>query len=495
MLTYQLATQNSWWLKKDAMKSDFQIEQFEQSAISWNPRIKYYFQLDSDLVYTLRGPRQVGKTTLIKQIIREILSQEIDPRRIFYWTCDLIESPNELANLIQQYLQYSKQFAKERRFIFLDEISSVREWQKGIKHLWDTGNLKNTTLLLTGSHSLDIRKAAERLPGRRGESETVLDKILMPMKFAEYVETRDPTMRSRLSELGLISFIARKEVLLDLAVGNIPQVIEELNLHSPELSSFLDDYLLTGGIPKAISDYVKEGSIGRDTFSTYVNATIGDIHRWGKKETYLSQILRRVIETMGTHVSWRTLQKETDIGNQNTVQDYIDVLTSSFVLCPIFVIDREKQLPLYGKEKKIIFHDPFIFHALNGWIRQSSSPFNQAMSFLANEGKTRLIESVVGDHLIRLVFNFNPSADFDPTCNLMYWKTTKDEVDYVIKINQTYLPIEVKYTSSFSKSDINGMYTFTRSGNSYKGIVITKNLLNNEKNVMAIPAYLFLLLI
>jgi hypothetical protein len=34
MLTYQLATQNSWWLKKDAMKSDFQIEQFEQSAIS-----------------------------------------------------------------------------------------------------------------------------------------------------------------------------------------------------------------------------------------------------------------------------------------------------------------------------------------------------------------------------------------------------------------------------------------------------------------------------
>ncbi len=104
-----------------------------------------------------------------------------------------MSNPKELANILECYLQNArKTLPKQRLYLFIDEVSSVKDWQKGIKHLWDMGLLENCSVILTGSHSLDIRNASERLPGRRGSVKDVLDKILLPMKFTEYVETKKP---------------------------------------------------------------------------------------------------------------------------------------------------------------------------------------------------------------------------------------------------------------------------------------------------------------
>ena len=489
-----LSAQNPWWTREDAIQSDRYIVQFEQSLIKWNPRIKYFFDMNSDSVYTLRGPRQVGKTTLLKLMIRDLIEGGIAPRRIFYWICDLVEGPKALAEVLEYYLNFSRSFENERRYIFLDEISAVKDWQRGLKYLYDTSKLEKTTVIMTGSHSLDIRKAAERLPGRRGTGRGPLDKVLMPMKFAEYIETRDQGLGDRLSSLDLMRLETRKRIIEDVAKGDIPQVLEELMLYSDSLSKHLDDYLLTGGIPRAIDDYQRLGNIKQETYSTYVQVTIGDMLRWEKRETYLAQLLRRVIDTLVSQVSWRSLQKDTDIGHISTVSEYIDALKSSFVLCPIYVIDRNKRAPLYGKEKKIHFHDPFIFHALRGWVNQAP-PYQEALDYLSDEGKSKLIESIVCDHLIRLAFNLHPTDDFEPTSNVMYWKSKKDEVDFILKFKEAYLALEVKYSSSFSRRDINGVYSFTRSSPEYKGIIVTKDLLSNEKDVIALPAFILLTII
>lgn len=85
----------------------------------------------------------------------------------------------ELFEVLNLYLNWAAAFRLERKYIFLDEISSVRNWEKGLKYLVDTGALKNATVVLTGSHSIDIKGSIERLPGRRGEGEGegILDKI------------------------------------------------------------------------------------------------------------------------------------------------------------------------------------------------------------------------------------------------------------------------------------------------------------------------------
>jgi hypothetical protein len=44
----------------------------------------------------------------------------------------------------------------------------LKDWQRGIKLFVDAGKLRNCTCILTGSHSIDLRKASESLSGRRG---------------------------------------------------------------------------------------------------------------------------------------------------------------------------------------------------------------------------------------------------------------------------------------------------------------------------------------
>lgn len=489
----QLVSQNPWWRNASNIERDRHIILITESEVAWTPRIKHYIDLDSKLIFTLRGPRQVGKTTLVKLFIKGLLENEIEPRRIFYWTCDLIESPQKLVEIIQQYLGFSRRHENEIRYIFLDEISAIKDWQRGIKYLYDTGELENVTVLMTGSHNLDIRKAAERLPGRRGPNARSVDKILLPMKFAEYIETRSEYLSGKIRYLDLLSFQRRRSLVEQLAKGQIPDEITELMMDFSEIQILFDEYLLTGGVITAINDYVELGYIRPETYSTYVQATIGDMMRWNKRETYLAQLIRRIIDSLGSQVSWRALQKNTDIGSQNTVAEYIDVLKSSFVLTPVYVIDRNKKMPNYGMDKKINFHDPFIFHSLNGWVKQS--PYHQeALNFLNSDKKPIFVESVVADHLIRFAFALNPIDEFEPTMHVMYSKDKKSEVDFILKFDDSYIPIEVKYRSSFNRRDINGLYNFTKSQKEYSGIVLTHDLLSAEKDVTAIPTSLFLCL-
>ena len=489
MATHALSSQNPWWIDPQAIDRDLQIGHFNSCPVKWIPRLIYFFDFESDGIYTVRGPRQVGKTTMVKMMIKSILEKGIIGRRVFYWTCDLIQGPKELVEILENYINTTRQLTQERLYIFLDEISAVRDWQRGIKYLFDIGKLNNITVVMTGSHSLDIRRAAERLPGRRGKINGVADKILVPMKFSEYIEIRNKNIKLLLRKLNLLNFEYRKTTIYDLMKGKIPPQINELNLHSETLSSLFEDYLLTGGIISALDYYLRNGFISQDVFSTYVQVTIGDILRWRKRESYLAQLLNRIIETMTTRVSWNRLRRGTDIGHTDTVADYVDVLQSSFVLCALYNLDRSKGEPRYEKEKKLYFLDPFIFHALRSWVFQLSS-YDEAIRFLGSNEKGKLVESIVCDHLIRFAFNLNPSDTFDPARNVFYWKGKRREVDFVLKIENDYVPVEVKYQSSIKSSDYNGIFSFTSANSKFQGILITNDHLNIHRDVVAIPAYL-----
>ncbi len=290
------------------------------------------FKFDKDIIYTLRGPRQVGKTTLLKYLISDFLDKGVDPRRLFYYTCDPVNNPKELINIINKYLDAIRPDANERAYIFLDEISSLKDWQRAIKYLWDTGKLKNVTVILTGSHTLDIRKAYERLPGRRGEFFDVPDKILLPMKFVEYAETINHDIRGVMNRLNLIKIKNREHIILEIIQGIIPDEINELSLYKKELDLLFNQYLLTGGIPRVIDGYLKTGRISEGVYRTYIDVVCGDFARWNIRETYLRQVVRRIIDTLGNPVGWNALKQGTDIAHHNTIINYVNVLEESFIV-------------------------------------------------------------------------------------------------------------------------------------------------------------------
>jgi len=479
-----------------AIDQDMYIAAWKASRAPWNPRLQYTFDLDTDLVYTIRGPRQVGKTTLTKLMIRELL-QKVEPRRVFYYTCDLVASPKELSNIVAGYLDWLRTFTHERAFAFLDEVSSVRDWQKAIKHLVDTGKLKATTVFLTGSHTLDVKAMSERLPGRRGVAQDTLDKILLPMKYSEYVETLGEDVSQEVASLGLRDWERRKSLIERLSKGETPNECERLYLFLKDLNRNLQDYFLTGGMPLVADHYRKRGRISEDVYRTYVDVVRGDLVKWGKRENYLRQVLGRVLETLGNPVGWNTLRQNTDISSHNTVADYVDALKDSFILIYLHQFDMARKAPSYQKEKKVHFRDPFFLHAVRGWIL-GRGPYEESLDLLGDtESVGKIVEGVVADHLTRLAFHLSAQKQlFEYENALMFWRGKKErEVDFVLRLNEAYLPIEVKYQRGVRRSDLYGVIDFGKGTACKGGLVLSKDKFEAMNGFSVVPVAMFLMLV
>ncbi len=126
-------------------------------------------------VTVLRGPRQVGKTTLQEQIIAYLLNEEgINPKRIFRIQFDDLPAlhPLEMPILSLCYWfqdrilgeTFNEQAHKgESVFLFFDEVQNISDWAPQIKALVDHHAVR---VLLTGSSALRIERGRDSLAGR-----------------------------------------------------------------------------------------------------------------------------------------------------------------------------------------------------------------------------------------------------------------------------------------------------------------------------------------
>lgn len=269
----------------------------------------------------------------------------------------------------------------------------------------------------------------------------------------------------------------------------------ELQPFFGDLAGLLDDYLLTGGIRKAINSYVVNATISDGIYSDYVELIIRDLSRWGAKEMLLKQVVMRLIETLSSQVSWNSLKEGTEIRTHDTIEEYVRLLRNSFVISYLYHLQQDRGTPAYAKNKKVYFNDPFIFHALRAWAL-GLSPFEGARDILHDEiKKSALVEAVICDHLIRFLFNLAPSAKFDFGTQLFYWVSAKQrEVDFIARLKGAFLPIEAKYQEKINRSDAYGIIDFIKGGKSHKGLMLTKNTLRENREFVEVPAPLFLII-
>jgi len=126
-------------------------------------------------VTVLRGPRQVGKTTLQQQIIQHLLEEEgIRPERIFRVQFDEIPSLKGIATPILTLSRWfenrvlKKTFNESARdgkpvYLFFDEVQNLPDWAPQVKSLVDHHEVR---VLLTGSSALRIEYGRDSLAGR-----------------------------------------------------------------------------------------------------------------------------------------------------------------------------------------------------------------------------------------------------------------------------------------------------------------------------------------
>ncbi len=440
---------NAWWKGKGYINEDRHIREFENKRFKWTPELLETLELEPNNLFTLRGPRQVGKTTLIKLLIKKLLNKGISEKSIFYWNCDELVDFRELSSILREYLGWSD---KGEKYIFLDEVSRIKDWQRSIKSLIDSGELENCCILITGSNTLDIKYGSERLPGRTGKKGR--DFILLPMNFSDFVRLINPKIGERISKISP-------------TIANINREADKLRIFEGELKDLFNKYLVTGGFPLVVNEFLTNKKIPDYLYELYFKWITGDIVKWGKREKILVQLFKSLIEKQSTRISWDSLAKESEIKSHKTVSVYIEDLENMFVLLVLYFLDIKKKIPDSAKNKKIYFSDPFIYHV-----------FNKKIYFKDNEINDEIIEATIISNLARISY-----GDLLPS--IFYWNNKK-EVDVVLRLKDKLLPFEIKYQNNIKKEDYLGLYYFKT------GILITKNLLKKEEKYTTIPAHILL---
>ncbi|HLW00551.1 MAG TPA: ATP-binding protein [Ktedonobacterales bacterium] len=437
----RLAVSNPWWSDSTAISRDRHLRALETSPFRRPLPIVETLRTDAPLVYTLRGPRQVGKTTAAKLLVRHLLEAGIAPRRVMYYALDLEDDPGALEAVVRVGMQTARATPPPAQglptfyFIF-DEISSVPGWQQAIKWLRDNTPAAEAFFLLTGSVASDIRAGAERLPGRRG-GEAHLDRILLPLSFGEFVTACAPDLAPP-RVLTPADLVRPAGAAADALLGNA--------FLTGQLDDWLQRYLQVGGYPAAVRDHLTlpDGAVSESTSRQLWDMVAGDVSRFRGDPLKALRLIERVSIDLGSTVSYNRLA--THLGYAvDTVEDYVRRMGEAFQLLTLHFFDLSKGAAAPKKNIKLYPVDPLLMQLPRAMLRSTRLPEVSV-----------LVESVLAMALFRAA-EVDLMEAFNVPRTLFYWRSERSsaerEVDFLLEPTDGRLAFESKYEQNVQGFD------------------------------------------
>jgi len=405
MISYEiLASQNPWWKGKENLKKDEDYLKWDEKKHKWVPSFIDRMELKPYSLHFLFGPRQVGKTTSLKLLIKKLLESGVREEGTFYFRCDEVADFKELSGIIMSYLDLRERLSIKSSYIFLDEITFPKEWYRSVKSLIDAGKLKKDVMVLTGSTSLLVKKEVETFPGRRGHGK---DFTLLPLSFRDFIKIADKGLHTKLPL-----------PLKTLAENEIKQKTAACLSLLDELNALFEKYIRCGGFPLCIESFLEKGEVERAAHEAYLAWLKNDIAKVGRSVNIARAVLKVLLTKIPSPVSWESIAKEIEIKSPKTVSAYVHLLNSLFVTLTLHHIDPHKASISFGKNKKIHFLDPFFFDLFSRWCLVE-----------LKDVEPKIVESTVASHLARFSSRGGELGE-----NVFYWRN-KGEIDVVVSID------------------------------------------------------------
>lgn len=448
-----LLSKNPWWKGKEHFKEDEDYRKWEEKKIRWVPEMKNDIRLKPFSLHFILGPRQVGKTTLIKLMIKDLLEQ-CRPEQIFYFRCDELKDYKELNELLDSYSSLREELSIDSSYIFLDEISFADEWFRTIKLWIDEGRFRNDVVVISGSASLEIMKHTEYFPGRRGYGK---DFVLYPLSFREFIKIMKPDIYKKLPTLD--SFKEKE----------IKRKTNQAFFYFKELNNLLSLYFNIGGFPLAINSYVQEKYISSSVKETYLNWIKSDIVKVNRNINIAREILKSVIAKIPSPLSWEKISKETSIKSPKTVNAYLHMLKELFLVNISYYINLNNLTTEFGKNKKIHLIDPLFYVLFEEWC----------LIDIKDEDNKKA-EDILASHLAR--YAKNSKLFFD---DVFYWQNGF-EIDSILKTKERAIGFEVKWSEKVKP--LKGVI-----GKMKEIYLISKNTFEPSQKIIPLSVFLSLL--
>jgi len=209
---------NPWW--EESFKND-----------NVKPREKYLVELrkylDFKQIIILTGLRRVGKTTLMKLIIEELIAKGIDSKHILYVSLDdYLLHKNNILEIVNEFRQVHKIKIEEKIYLFLDEVTYKEDLHVQLKNIYDS---QNTKLFVASSSASMLRDKKASLTGRAITLE------IKPLDLEEYLFFNGITIKKRDKQLYKTHFLEYCKV------GGLPENV--LNPNREYLMNLVDDII------------------------------------------------------------------------------------------------------------------------------------------------------------------------------------------------------------------------------------------------------------
>ena len=388
-------------------------------------------------IIAIRGPRQSGKTTLLKVLSEWLVSENnVDENHIVYIT---FEDREQLDTFSQNPKDFVARHVKDSKvhYLFIDEAQYCPYLGQKLKLIYDL--FDNVKLVITGSSSLELKNQTGKfLVGR------MLEFDLLPLNFYEYISYVDEGLAKMLDPW-------RGKIAALLSENKRFEIKKEKEIFNEELLKHLNTFVAFGGYPAVVIAKEKEEKIMllKNMVNNYIDKDIvsflqiTDTIKFRKLVTALSVL-------NGSRIKIEELANQ--IGSYfKELTKLIDVLEQTYVIRRIGSYHKNLVTEL-KKAQKVYFVDIGLRNALIdnfSDVEKRSDGGVLAENFVLNE-----------------LFEHS---------RMHFWRTTaKTEVDFIAE-GKSLLPIEVKF-QHFTKTQVNkSLYGFLDEYKPTKSIIITRD--------------------
>lgn len=400
--------------------------------------------IDTDEVLAIVGPRQSGKTTLLRKL-EEFVRQK--GREVEFITFEKKQNLR-LFSEIEEF----KEYYRGTDVVLIDEFQYADEAGQKLKYLYDTTDIK---FVITGSSSLDlIHNTGKYMVGR------MFTFSLHPFSFREFLRAKD-------------------QDLLNILEDRFPNPLDQFNPKeklkkalSNNLESLFEEYLIYGGYPKVVLNDNKDRKrlVLENNLNNYLRKEIKDLLNLASDDS-LIKLAESLSAQIGKLINYNNLSEVAEL-THNKTKEHLNILTQTYV-CELI-------RPFFTSKKKEIVKNPVPYFIDTGF-----------RNYLIDDFRDLRLRNDMGSLVENYVFMALKRRQNTGLKKINYWRSkSQAEVDFVIK-DRKPVPIEVKYRSNPAPGK--SFYSFLDKYEPDKGYVITKDKAEIKESesttIYFVPAY------
>ena len=485
-LLTQLRGFNPWWQAgRDGMLR-YNDPEYKRELYS---DVSERFSSGNQIV-SIVGMRQTGKSTMIRQVIRDLLSQGVDPTQILYVSFDdpVLRTQYRQDLLLKQVIDTFTQGIRNEKiedtstalYFFFDEIHQLPHWEQWLKSYYDRAF--PARYMVSGSASLHLQqKNAESLLGR------IYEYTLYPFSFREYIEYTALERRGD-EQLAALANDARQHFnafITDYRIGEqkaerLKETYTQANVwHKQTIIDHLRNFLVVGGFPRVWQQddlASQQRMLWEQHISKVIFQDLPQVARI-RKEQELEFLFVRLAGYNAREIALAELREDLGV-HWNTLNRYLYYLIRTFLLYRIDKTKSKREIPKRRAGNVKFYMSDVAF--VNALLKNSPGVYDdpQEMSYIA--------ENLV----CTAMQHWNTGVRRDD--QVSFYRDQSGEVDFVFKHAGSIMPVEVKWRNEIPQ--VKGLDKLCRDWDLDESIVVTKDGdLQYENGRLYIPLWFFLL--